>query len=78
MDDLLTKAIKYYNNGKKLYDANDKTKAMKLLSETDWSQLPDVNLQNKQEFVEYRAILRDIVLNPQREVVFPTKPIEVW
>jgi hypothetical protein len=29
MDDLLAKAIKYYNDGKKLYDTNDKTKAMK-------------------------------------------------
>ncbi len=29
MDDLLKNAIKYYNNGKKLYEANDKTKAMK-------------------------------------------------
>jgi hypothetical protein len=27
MDELLTKAMKYYNNGKKLYEANDKTKA---------------------------------------------------
>jgi hypothetical protein len=29
-DELLQKAVKYYNNGKKLYDNNDKTKAMKL------------------------------------------------
>ena len=27
MDELLTKAMKYYNNGKKLYEANDKAKA---------------------------------------------------
>ena len=56
----------------------NKNLAVRLLRDTDWSQLPDVNLQNKQAFVEYRALLRDIVLNPQREVVFPTKPIEVW
>jgi hypothetical protein len=30
MDELLTKAMKYYNNGKKLYEANDKTKAKKM------------------------------------------------
>ena len=30
MDELLTKAMKYYTNGKKLYEANDKEKAKKL------------------------------------------------
>ena len=30
MDELLTKAMKYYNNGKKLYETNDKTKAKKM------------------------------------------------
>jgi hypothetical protein len=30
MDELLTKAMKYYNNGKKLYESNDKTKAKKM------------------------------------------------
>ncbi len=30
MDELLTKAMRYYNNGKKLYEANDKVKAKKL------------------------------------------------
>ncbi len=30
MDDILTKAMKYYNDGKKLYESNDKTKAKKL------------------------------------------------
>lgn len=30
MDELLTKAIRYYNNGKKLFEANDKIKAKKL------------------------------------------------
>ena len=29
-DKLLSQAMKYYNNGKKLYNSNDKTKAIKL------------------------------------------------
>jgi hypothetical protein len=52
----------------------------KLLQETDWTQLLDVNLSNKDEFATYRQALRDIDKQqgyPQN-VVYPTKPQEIW
>ena len=65
------------------YDAQqkeaNKTQAMKLLSDTDWTQMPDVTLINKQEFTDYRADLRTIALNPPVSVTeWPTKPEEQW
>lgn len=47
-----------------------------LLAESDYTQLPDVNLANKQEWITYRQLLRDIPQNYQEShaVVWPTKP----
>lgn len=57
----------------------NKQRAMKLLTETDWTQVADVNLQNKQEFTDYRATLRAIAISPPvRPVEFPQKPQEIW
>lgn len=59
--------------------ASNKQKASDLLSETDWTVLPDVtNLTNKEDFVTYRAALRAIAVNPTVDVVFPVKPDTVW
>lgn len=58
--------------------AKNKEKAMRLLTETDWTQMPDVNLLNKDEFTVYRAALRQIAINPQINVTWPTKPSEQW
>lgn len=47
-----------------------------LLLDSDWTQLSDVNLSNKEEWKIYRQKLRDIskdFLNPE-EVIFPEKP----
>lgn len=47
-----------------------------LLLESDWTQLPDVVLSNKDEWKIYRQQLRELTtnfLNP-KEVVFPEKP----
>lgn len=53
--------------------------AKQLLIDTDWTQMPDVSLVNKQEFTEYRATLRSYVLNPSIDAfIWPTKPEEVW
>jgi hypothetical protein len=50
-----------------------------LLVETDWTQLPDVNIANKDEYSAYRELLRNIVLNPQPGcITWPTKPTTVW
>lgn len=47
-----------------------------LLLESDWTQLPDVTLSNKEDWKLYRQQLREITttfLNPS-EVIFPQKP----
>jgi hypothetical protein len=48
----------------------------KLLLESDFTQLPDVNLPNKQEWASYRQLLRDISQTYQEPstVVWPTPP----
>jgi Phage tail assembly chaperone protein len=59
--------------------AKVKAQAMQLLTETDWTQMPDVDLVNKADFTAYRAELRVIALNPPVEVTeWPEKPEEIW
>lgn len=56
-----------------------KDTAYALLLETDYIFLPDVNILNKDEFITYRAFLRDIVMNPREGVIqWPKKPTAVW
>lgn len=58
---------------------SNKSQAMSLLTETDWTQMPDVLLVNKDEFTVYRSKLRTIAINPPVEVQeWPVKPEEVW
>lgn len=51
-----------------------------LLSESDWTQLPDspLSLEKKQQWANYRQTLRDMpqVQNPntEYEVIWPSKP----
>jgi hypothetical protein len=59
--------------------AQNEAQAKRLLEETDWSQLADVNLTNQADFTTYRAALRAIVLNPPVTVsTWPTRPAAVW
>lgn len=59
--------------------AQVKAAAEQRLKETDWTQMPDVDLVNKSDFTAYRAAVRAIVLNPPVEVSeWPVKPEEVW
>ena len=72
------------------YDANlaqqNKTKAQQILTNTDWTAIPDVAdplksnpyLTNQAEFVTYRSTIRGIAVNPTWDAVFPTAPTEVW
>ena len=69
------------------YKQINKQKAMSLLSETDWSQYPDVrdasktpHLSNGDEFDNYRVALRAIAVNPPETEIteWPVKPDEVW
>lgn len=47
-----------------------------LLSESDWTQLPDVPLETKQAWATYRQALRDITSQEGYpfNVIWPTKP----
>lgn len=49
----------------------------KLLSESDWTQLPDVPLATKEQWSAYRQALRDITtqMGYPTNVVWPEKPI---
>lgn len=53
--------------------------AKDILVNTDWTQMPDVQLKNKEEFAAYRAIIREIILNPREGFLeWPVIPKEVW
>jgi hypothetical protein len=49
-----------------------------LLTDSDWAVLPDVPLANRQEWVDYREVLRGIRSNPTTEPVWPVKPSVIW
>lgn len=55
-----------------------KEQAKQLLAASDWSVLSDVGLQNAADFVAYRSALRNLVINPVENPVFPTEPNPVW
>jgi hypothetical protein len=59
---------------------NCKDKAKQLLAQSDWSTLPDVQTQlsNYQDFVNYRSQLRNLVINPVENPVFPSEPEARW
>ena len=66
--------------------AQNKATASKLLSNTDWTTIPDVAnpindpyLGNQDEFVAYRNEIRKIAVNPPAgDIVWATPPTEVW
>jgi hypothetical protein len=54
--------------------------AKQKLQESDWSVLSDVNttLVNKQDFIDYRAFLRIIVVYNVESAIIPAEPVAVW
>lgn len=76
------------NDNEVSYDLNKVTEQAKkiackqqakwLLSNSDWSVLPDVGLANQADFDAYRKILRDYAINPVAEPTFPVEPKAVW
>ena len=52
--------------------------ACNLLTETDWTQIPNSTLLNVAEFATYREQVRQYALNPVADPVWPTKPTEQW
>lgn len=59
--------------GKKLC----KQQAKQLIASCDWAVLPDVNIQNKTEFENYRATLRDLIFNPVANPEWPVEPTPI-
>lgn len=57
---------------------NCKNQAKKRISDCDWSVLQDVKLTNQSEFITYRTILRDYILNPVENPNFPEEPSPIW
>ena len=55
-----------------------KSQAKALLANTDWSALPDVQITNKADFENYRAICRGYVLSPVTNPTFPPEPQPIW
>lgn len=50
-----------------------------LLSSCDWTQLPDVTLSNKTEWITYRQELRDITSQEDPyNIVWPINPNNIW
>lgn len=65
----------------------NKQRAVELLAETDWTQIPSVAdpaqstpyLSNVEAFSSYRSAVRAIAVNPTAGVIsWPTKPSAVW
>jgi hypothetical protein len=48
------------------------------LVDTDWSQLPDVTITNKDEFVNYRIILRTFLTDAPAGYMPSDAPEPVW
>ena len=57
---------------------NCENEAKRLIALTDWSVLPDVKINNKSEFENYRTILRNYILNPVENPIFPEEPNPIW
>jgi hypothetical protein len=57
-----------------------KKEAKKLLELTDYSQTIDVyeSIENKDDFIKFRKIVRNLFINPVKDAKFPEIPTPVW
>jgi len=55
-----------------------KAKSKQLIANCDWSVLPDVKIENKIEFINYREILRNYILSPIENPIYPEEPTPIW
>lgn len=69
------------------YTYSNKETATLLLQQTDWTATVDIadpqysnpHLANQSEFLTYRSLVRQIVLNPPTTpATFPDLPVEQW
>jgi hypothetical protein len=65
----------------------NKLTAQMLLTQTDWTTIPDVSdpqksnpyLANANDFVAYRNLVRAIAINPpEGDIIWPIQPINIW
>jgi len=61
-----------------LAKADCKSTAKSKLVVSDWAVLPDVQITNKADFENYRAILRGYVISPVVNPTWPTEPQPIW
>jgi hypothetical protein len=69
---------KFQKSLSKFKKQNCKDQAKQLIASSDWSVLPDVNITNKSEFESYRTQLRNLILNPVEDPIFPVEPNPIW
>jgi len=57
-----------------------KSKAKQLLVQSDWSETPSVidQLENANEWKQYRINIRKYIINPTENPTFPNKPETKW
>ena len=55
-----------------------KNEAKARIAASDWSVLPDVGLSNLSAWQTYRAQLRDLIVNPVADPVWPVEPHALW
>jgi hypothetical protein len=55
-----------------------KNEIKQALADTDWTQLPDVKLDNKAEFINYRFQLRSYLTYAPSYLSVPPAPEPVW
>ena len=65
--------MKYFENSEQLC-----AYLKQQLTDTDWSVLPDVDIANKEEFISYRAIIRDLYLKAELGCAIPETPKAIW
>lgn len=58
--------------------ARNEERAKFLLTDSDWTQLADINLSNQTEWDSYRQALRVIATTPTADPVWPTEPQVIW
>ena len=52
--------------------------AKQQLEKTDYAVLPDVRLANKNEFIAYRSLIRQLIIDPNLGNSIPEEPKVRW
>jgi hypothetical protein len=74
------------NTADEVAKQNCKSEATSILSQTDWTSIPDVGsstasnpyLVNQAAFIAYRSQIRALAVNPVTNPIWPTPPTEQW